>query len=187
MIDPSLLAYAEGTGLTNYVVSQGRYEKLVLLWSRRLLEHYKSKLVSIILYGSVARGKASRNSDIDFMIILQDRVESYGKRINELVRIEMEDSEIGREKNFLTQHGCGTSSSNIVYSVEESRVFRLIYLDIIEEGRILFDRNNHFRNLCEHYRESLRELGARKVVMDSERWYWELKPDIRFGERVVIG
>jgi len=29
--------------------------------------------------------------------------------------------------------------------------------------------------------------GAKRIFIDKERWYWDLKPDYKFGEAVAIG
>ncbi len=185
VLDPSLLTFAEGTGLQNFTVPQGRYTKLVLLWCRRLLNHYGPRLISIVLYGSVARGKASPLSDLDFLLVVDKLSRSYGSRVDELVQLEM-DSELAGEKAFLRGHGYPSLISNLVYTPQESRAFRLLFLDIIHEGRMLFDRDAYFSSLAVAFKIRLKKLGARRVVMDDQRWYWELKPDIKFGERLVL-
>ena len=38
---------------------------------RRVLERYKDKIDSIILFGSVARGEAKEDSDIDVLIVVK--------------------------------------------------------------------------------------------------------------------
>ncbi len=186
VLDPSLLTFAEGVGLRDFMVHQGRYTKLILLWCRRLLDHYGPRLISIVLYGSVARGKASTLSDLDFLLVIDKLARSYGRRIDELVSLET-DSVLTGEKAFLRRHGYPSLLSYLVYTPEESRAFRLLFLDIIHEGRILFDQQGYFSNLAVEYRARLKKLGARRVVMDDERWYWELKPDIKFGEHFSIG
>lgn len=184
-IDPSLLAFAEGSEIKNFSVPQGRYVPLILLWCRKLLSHYGQRLRSIVLYGSVARGSASPTSDLDFMLVVDGLDRSYGRRINQLVSQELDPSLV-KEKAYLGQHGCSGELSNIVYSPEESRVFRLIYLDIIHDGRILFDHQNHFQNIAASLKSRLDRTGTRRVDLTGGGWYWDLKPDLRFGERVEL-
>jgi len=50
---------------------QKRYRKAVEEFVRRVLERYKDRIESIILFGSVARGEAKENSDIDVLIVVK--------------------------------------------------------------------------------------------------------------------
>jgi len=50
---------------------QRRYREAVEEFVRRVLERYKNKIDSIILFGSVARGEAKEDSDIDVLIVVK--------------------------------------------------------------------------------------------------------------------
>ena len=50
---------------------QRRNREAVGEFVRRVLERYKDKIESIILFGSVARGEAKENSDIDVLIVVK--------------------------------------------------------------------------------------------------------------------
>lgn len=45
-----------------------------------LLERFGANLISLVLFGSVARGTAKQESDIDLLIILKDAPDSYYRR-----------------------------------------------------------------------------------------------------------
>lgn len=184
-IDVSLLAFSEGAGIRNFTFPQGRYAQLVLLWCRKLLSYYGKRMRSIVLYGSVARGAASSSSDIDFMLVVDGLERSYGKRINEIVWLELDPTLMG-ERTYLRQHGYGGQLSNVVYTPEESEAFRLLYLDIIHDGHILFDYQGHFAKIAARLRARLDETGAKRVILEGGGWYWDLKPDIQFGERLEL-
>lgn len=59
---------------------QKRYQKAADEFARRALEKYRDKIDSIILFGSVARGEARENSDIDILVIWKGK-ETEGWRI----------------------------------------------------------------------------------------------------------
>lgn len=61
----------------------------------------------------------------------------------------------------------------------------LILLDIVEDGIILHDKENFLRNVLLSIKESLKKLGARKIIT-KKGYYWILKPDIKPGEIVRI-
>ena len=48
---------------------QKRYQKAVDEFLKRVLEKYRSRIESIILFGSVARGEAKEDSDIDILVV----------------------------------------------------------------------------------------------------------------------
>ena len=49
---------------------QEEYQEAVDEFVRRAREKYKDKIDSIILFGSVARGEAGRESDIDILVVI---------------------------------------------------------------------------------------------------------------------
>jgi hypothetical protein len=75
--------------------------------------------------------------------------------------------------------------SPVILSVEEASRIRPIYLDMVEDSVILYDKNGFFKNIILKLRERLRELGSKRVWV-KDKWYWVIKPDIRFGEVVRI-
>lgn len=184
-LEPSLLSFAEGASIRNFLVPQGRYVQLILLWCRTLFYYYGDRLRTIVVYGSAARGSASASSDLDFLVIADGLERSYGKRIGEIVSLE-QDPGVEQEKAYLYQHGYSSQLSNIVYTPEESRKLRLIYLDIIHDGRILFDHHNHFGEIVAGLKARLDQTGTKRVELEGGRWYWDLNPDMRFGERLEI-
>lgn len=56
-----------------------------------------------------------------------------------------------------------------------------LFLDLIEDAVILFDRDGFFAGILERFRKRLQELGARRI-WKGDWWYWELKPDYKPGE-----
>ena len=62
---------------------QGNYQKAVDEFVRRVRRKYEDKIDSIILFGSVARGEAKEDSDIDILVVVKkknvkDMKEIYG-------------------------------------------------------------------------------------------------------------
>jgi len=53
----------------------------------RLIEYFRERLVSIVLYGSLARGEARDTSDIDLLIIAVDIPGNYSERVEQISRI----------------------------------------------------------------------------------------------------
>jgi len=185
LLDPSLAVFALGSDLEGYVKVQGSYVRLLLLFVRKILEKYGCKVFSVVLYGSVARGCAEKKSDVDLLLIIDELPLSYSKRIEELVSLELEES-IRSELQFLRKEGFSTDLTYIPMMPDEARSFRLLFLDVLTDGICLFDRNSFFENLSKEFLGRLSSLGAKKVKVSDGLWYWVLKPDIKFGEKIQL-
>lgn len=105
---------------------QKRYQTAVDEFLRRVLEKYRNRIEGIILFGSVARGTAREDSDIDILVIGDI---SLDELVNISFPILLEHGEIISAKNmdkdhfnFLVQNG---------YSFIRT---------VLEEGIILYER-----------------------------------------------
>ena len=185
LLDPSLAVFALGSDLEGYAEVQGRYVRLLLLFVRKILDRYGSRVYSIVLYGSVARRRAEKNSDVDLLLIIDGLPLSYSKRIEELVSLEFDES-IRCELEFLRKEGYSTDLTYVPLTPNEAKSFRLLFLDILTDGVRLLDRDSFFEKLSNEFLGRLSSLGAEKVKVDDGLWYWVLKPDVKFGEMIQI-
>ncbi len=85
----------------------------------------------------------------------------------------------------LEEEGYYVDFSPILKTPEEAVKVSPLYLDLVEDAVILFDRNDFFKNLLLRLRKKLEELGAKRIRL-GKRWYWVLKGDYRFGEVIEI-
>lgn len=136
------------------------------------------RLHSLVLFGSVARGRSTARSDIDLLVIADGFPRSLRERRRPLLaawsRVRARAGLPAVEWNLVTK------------SPEEARCRSPLYLDIVEDGILLMDRADFFRTVLDGMRARMQELGSRRVFLDDGRWYWDLKPDFRFGEVVRI-
>ena len=141
-------------------------------------------LLSIVLYGSVARETASFNSDVDLLLVLDKATKVYWKRLESITPILMN---LRGEKCWkeLEEAGITLEINVLIFSREEADQNRYLYLDMIEEARILVDRGGFFRGRLRKFEKRLAKLGAKKIPIDGA-WYWDLKPDLKKGEIVVL-
>jgi hypothetical protein len=176
-----ILGWAGFKGLGE--VKQRDYIPMISLVVSRLIECLGGKLRAIVLYGSVARGKALPESDIDLLIVADDLPRSYSERVKWLRNILQGLEEFRIE--LWKKKGLYPLVDVIALTPEEAEVNNPVYLDMVEEAVILFDRGFIEKKL-KALRERLRALGARRVESPSGGWYWELKPTIRPGEVVEV-
>ncbi len=69
---------------------------------------------------------------------------------------------------------------------EEAREHSPLYLDMVEDGLLLFDRDGFFQSVLEAMRTRLKALGSRRVLLPDGSWYWDLRPGFRFGDVVEL-
>jgi hypothetical protein len=80
----------------------------------------------------------------------------------------------------------GVEWNLVVKSPDEARYRSPLYLDIVEDGILIVDRGGFFAAVLAAMRARMRVLGSRRVYLSDGTWYWDLKPDFRFGEVVEI-
>jgi hypothetical protein len=136
------------------------------------------RLISIVLFGSVARGEATESSDIDVLVVAGGFPWSLSARRHELFALYAPAREA---------RGLPFVEWNLVTKTpEEARFTSPLYLDMVEDGRLLFDRDGFFVGVLDGLRARMRELGSRRVFLPDGSWYWDLRPGFRFGEEVEL-
>ncbi len=157
---------------------QEKFKELEDFLLSRVQAFYGERLISVIVFGSVARGSQNFDSDLDLLIIADALPSGRMKRITEFEAVE--DS----VEPFLTslrKEGIQTRISALLKTREEARRGSPLFLDMVEDAVILFDRGGFFSALLATLRQRLESLGARRV-WKGNAWYWVLKPDFRPGE-----
>lgn len=150
-------------------------ESLLEILKQRLGE----KLVSVVLFGSYARGQITPESDVDILIIAEGLSSSSLERQALFTKIinEVESS----LRDILSELGSLPYVSAILKTPQEADRISRIYFDMINEAKILYDRNDFFKGVLRKVRTRLEELGAKRIQI-GKMWYWDLKPDYRPGE-----
>jgi predicted nucleotidyltransferase len=136
------------------------------------------RLISIVLFGSVARGQVRPTSDIDLVIVAEGLPRSLAERRRPFLQA-WERARAARGLPYVEWN-------LIVKSPAEARVHSPLYLDIVEEGILILDREGAMGAVLAAMRARMRALGSRRVYLADGSWYWDLKPDFRFGEVVEI-
>lgn len=153
-------------------------EKLLLA----LKGKFGDRLVSLIVYGSVARGEVREDSDIDLLIVVDGLPRGRLKRQELFEEVERE---LEVEMNELWSKGFHVALSPIMKTPEEARRLSPLYLDMVEDAIIVYDKGDFFKGVLDRLREKLKEYGAKRVRM-GRKWYWVLKDRYEFGEVIAF-
>ncbi len=182
LIDPrdALYAYEFLKNLDR--IGSKQFVPISIKTTRLLGERYKDRLISICVYGSAARGTAGPTSDVDLLLVVEGLRGSVGKRLQELYE---SISGIENERKLLSASGHFADISLFPLSPSESASFLPIYLDIIDEGVIIYDKANFLENVLTRCRSMLTEAGAEKVST-RHGWFWRVNPNMLVGEAIAV-
>ena len=141
----------------------------------RLRAHFGPRLVSVVFYGSRARGEARPESDLDLLVVAEglpaSRLDRHG-----VVRGLAE--EVGED--FADTLSC------VSFTPAEAARVHPFYLGMLSGHRLLHDRDDFFAGVLARLRCRLQELGARRLVDEDGYEYWDLKPDWKPGDVVEL-
>lgn len=158
------------------------YKTILSKLLEALEELLGDKLISLIVFGSVARGEAKGDSDIDLLVVAEDLPRSRLARQDIFMRAE---EHLAGLLDELESRGVHVDFSPLLKTPEEASRITPLYLDMVEDAVILYDRNGFFESILRRLKSRLEELGAERVRV-GRKWYWRLKRDYRFGEVIEI-
>ena len=182
LMDPeNLILVASETIGSLQRIPQERYLKLICDCYRQASK--RLSLESLAVYGSVARGSATTESDVDMLLISDDLKGSLGARMESLYDVE---KTLGHELAWLRRHNIHTGISFYPLKRDEAQRLPNMFLDLTEEAAILYDKDRFLERTLLGLKTKLLEIGARRVFIGRDHWYWDLKPDYRFGETIEI-
>lgn len=166
-------------------VGYSDYKEMLEVFRELILKRFRENLISLVLYGSIARGNAKPESDIDLLIIIDRKREKYLESLNEILDVERKLKGMYFYDN-LKEKKITPYFSFVILLKEEALENKYIYLDMIEEAIILFDKEGFFEKKLQELKRRLVELGSMKIVKADGSWYWDLKPDLKFGEEFEL-
>lgn len=167
---------------TNIKFGYATYGKLLDQLLQRLKDAFgKDVILSFAVFGSVARGEARPDSDIDLLVVHKP-VDFRPTWEFADVRSDLRESD---EYRRLQEEGFRPDPYPIFMTEKEMYERPLILLDIMDHGIIIYD-NGVLKKRFESLKKRLAELGTKKVVLEDGSWYWHLKPDWKPGEVIEL-
>lgn len=150
----------------------------------KLKEIFKEDLLSVILFGSVARGKWTKESDIDVLII-------FSNKISENMQLDEKLTEV--ILNFYDKNNLKDEQGNYLYTpIQEISLFhkdldkfRTLFYDIAMDGLLIFDRNQIGLKFINKTKLRIKKKGLKRIFYSDEDFYWK-RNDIKFGEIIEL-
>lgn len=161
-----------------------KYSALLIEFIALLKETFGDNIVSAVLYGSVARDRARNDSDIDVCLIFKTLPASRHKRTL-LIFPVLKKLRSMEPYKALCNDGYLPEISPILYTTDEIRDTKPIFLDMVEDGIILLD-DGTFKGKMNEIKRRMEALGTRKVKLKNGGYYWILKPGLRLREEVSL-
>ncbi len=140
--------------------------------------HYGSRLVSLAVFGSVGRGTPHSDSDVDLLVVAEDLPKGRLPRADDFAAVE---HAVAPQLDEAHRHGVHPTLSPIFKTPAEVIAGSPLFLDMLDDARILHDRDGFLAGAFEDFAGRLARLGARRIWRGNA-WYWDLKPDYKPGE-----
>ena len=154
------------------------HEKIIDKLKLEVIQNYPG-LISLVLFGSVARNDHRPDSDIDILIISENLPNGRGNRIEfftSLIKKKYEE--------ILTQLSTTPNTieiNPIIKTPREVLQGGYIYLDMVEDAKLLFDKEKFFESFLQRLKIKMNLWGSKKIPFENS-YYWILKPDLKPGE-----
>jgi predicted nucleotidyltransferase len=161
------------------VLHRKYFQTILRALDRAVRSVYEDRLVTIAVFGSVGRGTPRPDSDIDLLIVSVDLPRGRMPRVAEFEAVERMLSPL--LNTMRERYGIETSLSPVFKTREEVLQGSLLFLDMLDDALLLYDRGRFFGRYLAALRKKLDLAGGRRVPYRGA-WYWVLKEDYTVGE-----
>ncbi|MDI6793314.1 MAG: nucleotidyltransferase domain-containing protein [bacterium] len=117
-----------------------------------LKEKFGTRLISIVLFGSLVNGRSHRFSDIDLLVVAEGLPDNWRDRDKIVLDI---DFNCGRHVELVL-----VSPEDLLFSVEN---IAPLMLEIYDNNQVLYDRGQFFSSLMKEFVVNLRLRQAKKI------------------------
>jgi len=138
---------------------------------------FGDNLVSVVLFGSYARGDFNKGSDVDVLVVLEDLADRYSV----LKAIDGVEEALEPYFSKFRKKGFNPYISPVVLSRVQAKSVRPLYLDIVFDHEILYDKDGFIKAVFDGLRRKLEEYGAERRPI-GRKWVVVLKKDYRYGD-----
>jgi predicted nucleotidyltransferase len=153
-------------------------ERLLIDVCASVQHHYGDRLVSLVVFGSIGRGTPRPDSDLDLLIVAEGLPRGRVARVEDFAAVE---AALASQLRAGRNAGFSTECSPVFKTPDELLAGGPLLLDMVDDAKVLCDREGFFSGAMEQLKERLTRLGARRLWRGNA-WFWDLKPDYRPGD-----
>lgn len=140
--------------------------------------HYGSRLVALAVFGSIGRGTARPDSDVDLLIVADGLPDGRVARAADFHAVESALAPVVADAR---RAGVAAWLSPVLKTRVEIEGGSPLLLDMVDDARRLYDPQRFLEGALDALRLRLARLGARRIWRGNA-WIWDLKPDYQPGE-----
>ncbi len=134
-------------------------------FAKILVNCFKGDIVSVVLFGSVGRGDARPDSDVDMIVVIKKLPEGrYSRR--KLLEPAL---------NVAEKRGLTASFNCHIRSPDEAKKITVMYFDLPTDAKILFDKDGFFRGVIDQVKDRIDANGSVRKKWGNF-YYWDLMP-----------
>lgn len=159
-----------------------KFDELISRVKEEVILFYGDKLISLAVFGSAASGTMVLDSDLDLFICVDGLSAGRRARIKEFQAVEKNMQPFIRE---LRSSGIQAELSPVIKTPAETKAGGLIFIDMTETVKILYDKGDFLRIYLEELKNRLHMLGSKKIKIGSA-WFWDLVPNYKLIGEVSI-
>jgi HEPN domain-containing protein/predicted nucleotidyltransferase len=141
-------------------------EKLIKSVKRKLITIGKEKasftIMAVLLFGSRAKGGETKDSDIDLLFVAEGINPKRHRRGAEIAYIKRRIPELSLDILLFTEEETLSNFKN----------HNPLFLDMAEEGIIIFDKNNFLQTLISETRDYIRQKGIKRY---GDGWIFQVE------------
>jgi len=158
------------------------FERMVTETGRICEDFYGGRLVTLAVFGSVARNTMRPDSDVDMLIVADPLPRGRLARVDEFRTVELQLDPL---LLAAAQVGIHTTLSPVLKTPAEVEQGSPLFLDMTDQVQILYDKDDFFKSYLERLRARLKAQGAKRVRLRGG-YYWVLKPSLKPGEEIPL-
>jgi len=177
LIPPNLFIYAYAHQFQVEGLKSSLYTSLLVKFFYVLKEDFGENLLAMGVFGSVARGTATKESDIDILILVKNLDMSLLERTKRILHLK-NNAIISQELAFLDSLGYTPQLNCYMRQPEELKV-TYFTIDLSYDLHILFDEGI-LQEFLHQIEKRIKEKAIQRVYLDEEKYYLDL--GLEFGE-----
>lgn len=158
-------------------LDQGLYANLILKLCTALKEPFNNKLLSIGIYGSIARNSAKLESDLDLFLVFRELTEGMNNRLKLLIEIENKKC-VQEELNFLYERKI-FPAVNYYFRKSSQLSINFFTIDIAFDLKIIYD-TGVLKTFLSKINKKIKDHNIQRKYLENSKYYLDL--NIKFGD-----